>query len=117
MRRPSERFVASAVFGGLLVLWQIGSGAGWFNPLLLPAPSKILTTLVIGLFAPSKSSYAFVFQLVHSLSLLVSGFAIGAVLGIFIGVAAGVSSPVYRLVSPILGFITPIPAIAWTPVA
>jgi taurine transport system permease protein len=117
VRRPPDRLLPYAVFGGLLLLWQIASSAGRLNPLLLPPPSKILATLATGLVAPSKTGYAFTFQLEHSLSLLGVGFALGAVIGICIGVAAGLSSVVYRIISPVLGFITPIPAIAWTPVA
>jgi len=117
VRRPSERLLPYAVFGGLLILWQIGSTTGRLNPLLFPAPSKIAATLALGIISPSKTAYALPTHVAHSLTILALGFTIGGILGIGIGIAAGLSSLVYRILSPILGFIAPIPAIAWTPVA
>jgi taurine transport system permease protein len=117
VRRPLARLLPYAVFGGLLVLWQAGSETGRLNPLLFPAPSRIVTTLVLGVVAPAKAGYAFPVHLAHSLALLSLGFTLGSVAGIGTGIAAGLSTIVYRLFSPVLGFVTPIPAIAWTPVA
>lgn len=117
MRRLPDRLLPYAVFGGLLILWQIGGAAGRLNPLLFPAPSKIASTLVLGIVAPGKSAYALPIHIAHSLSMLALGFLIGGILGIGTGIAAGLSSTVYRVLSPVLGFIAPIPAIAWTPVA
>lgn len=117
MQRPLERILPYAVFGGLLVLWQIGSDTGRLNPLLFPAPSKVVIALALGVVAPAKTGYALPVHVAHSLSLLTLGFIVGGVLGLCGGIAAGLSSLVYRSLSPILGFIAPIPAIAWTPVA
>lgn len=117
MQRTAERLLPYAVFGGFLLAWQVGSASGRLNPLLLPAPAKIATTLVLGTLAPGKTAYALPIHLAHSLSMLVLGFLIGGFFGIGTGIAAGLNSTVYRSLSPILGFVAPIPAIAWTPVA
>lgn len=117
MGRPPDRLLPYAVFGGLLILWEAGSASGRLNPLLFPAPTKIASTLFLGILAPGKTFYALPVHIAHSLLLLVLGFLIGGILGVGTGIAAGLNSAVYRSLSPILGFIAPIPAIAWTPVA
>jgi NitT/TauT family transport system permease protein len=53
----------------------------------------------------------------HSLMLLVTGYAIGAVLGFISGVAIGWSRAVGYWMHPLLRFVGPLPATAWLPLA
>ena len=53
----------------------------------------------------------------HSVMLLVTGYAIGAVLGFISGVAIGWSRAIGYWVHPVLRFIGPLPATAWLPLA
>ncbi|PWC36020.1 ABC transporter permease subunit [Azospirillum sp. TSO35-2] len=55
--------------------------------------------------------------LAASLTLLVTGYAIGAVLGVVTGVAIGWSRAVGYWVHPVLRLIGPLPATAWLPIA
>lgn len=54
---------------------------------------------------------------VHSLMLLVTGYALGAVLGFISGVAIGWSRAIGYWVHPVLRFVGPLPATAWLPLA
>jgi NitT/TauT family transport system permease protein len=53
----------------------------------------------------------------HSLMLLITGYAIGAVLGFASGVAIGWSRAVGYWMHPLLRFVGPLPATAWLPLA
>ena len=53
----------------------------------------------------------------HSVMLLVTGYAIGAVLGFICGVAIGWSRAIGYWLHPVLRFIGPLPATAWLPLA
>jgi NitT/TauT family transport system permease protein len=53
----------------------------------------------------------------HSVMLLVTGYAIGAVLGFISGVAIGWSRAIGYWLHPVLRFIGPLPATAWLPLA
>jgi NitT/TauT family transport system permease protein len=53
----------------------------------------------------------------HSLMLLVTGYALGAVLGFIVGVAIGWSRAIGYWVHPVLRFVGPLPATAWLPLA
>jgi sulfonate transport system permease protein len=51
-----------------------------------------------------------------SLKRVVSGYALGAFMGVVLGVAMGLSPIVKRLLQPLTEIIRPIPIIAWVPV-
>ena len=53
----------------------------------------------------------------HSVMLLVTGYAVGAVLGFISGVAIGWSRAIGYWLHPVLRFIGPLPATAWLPLA
>lgn len=53
----------------------------------------------------------------HSLMLLVTGYALGAVVGFISGVAIGWSRAVGYWMHPLLRFVGPLPATAWLPLA
>ena len=53
----------------------------------------------------------------HSLALLVTGYATGAVLGFLCGVAIGWWRSASYWMHPLLRFVGPVPAVAWLPIA
>jgi len=53
----------------------------------------------------------------HSLALLVTGYATGAVLGFLCGVAIGWWRSASYWIQPLLRFVGPVPAVAWLPIA
>jgi NitT/TauT family transport system permease protein len=97
--------------------WEGASRGGLVDPLILPPPSLILRTGLLGLFGAADVSYHIGRHAAQSLAVLAVGFAAGLIAGVAGGVVLGLSSTLYRIVNPILGFVLPIPAIAWAPVA
>jgi len=78
--------------------------------LYFPAPERI-----IGVFV---SDWLFLLQcLVYSLRLLLGGFFLGALLGVFTGTLIGWSQRFNYWIMPFIRIVGPIPATAWIPIA
>src|SRR5437867_2494474 len=116
-RATLERLAPYLTFGILIALWEAASRSGLVSALILPPPSLILETCLLGLVGKAGVAYHIGVHALHSLTLLAAGFIAGAVLGVAGGIALGVNATLYRAINPILSFVLPIPAIAWAPVA
>ena len=107
--RP-RRFVAPALFLGLIVLWEIGSRLGFIKPLILPAPSQALAAFhdlaVSGLLWKHLSA---------SLMRLTLGWSLGTLLGTMAGILIGLFSLARAGLAPMVAAIFPIPKIALLP--
>lgn len=94
----------------MAALWQALALTGWFSPLLLPSIPDIThqawSLIVSGILLK---------HLLASLSRLVAGFAIGAVIGLLLGIGMGLFGRVERFFSPLLNMFLPIPSIALVP--
>jgi ABC-type nitrate/sulfonate/bicarbonate transport system permease component len=121
LRRFASRYVeqiAGALFAViLLLLWESVCRLGLVDKLILPPPSAILVTLVRGLLGIGQLSFPIAKHMLSSLAMLAIAFPAGVVLGVVVGVAIGLNEWAYRLLSPVLGALLPVPAIAWTPIA
>jgi NitT/TauT family transport system permease protein len=99
------------VIGLVLVLWELASAKFRWLPLpFFPPPQELLEVYTDDLPKLAASVFA-------SAQLLVTGFAIGAVLGFITGVCVGWSRRAGYWVHPLLRFIGPLPATAWLPIA
>lgn len=98
-----------AVFVGL---WQVAAGAGWINPVLLPAPATLAASAweLIADGILQRHTLA-------SLNRVLTGFLLAAVCGLGLGVLLGWSPVLSDLFRPIVEALRPIPPIAWTPIA
>lgn len=94
----------------LVILWQWGSGKGFINPHILPAPTKEVETFQ-SLVASGKLQR----NLLVSAGRVVQGFAFGAALGIVLGSIMGLSKRLHKLLISLVGIFRPIPMIAWIP--
>jgi NitT/TauT family transport system permease protein len=75
-----------------------------------PAPERILGVFV--------EDWLFLLRcLVYSLRLLLSGFVLGALTGVFTGTVIGWSRRCYYWIMPFIRIVGPIPSTAWIPVA
>jgi NitT/TauT family transport system permease protein len=95
----------------LLGLWELTSAK--LN--LLPRPFFATPQSLLEVYAedwPRLMDSTF-----HSLMLLLSGYALGAVVGFIMGVAIGWSRAIGYWVHPILRFVGPLPATAWLPLS
>jgi NitT/TauT family transport system permease protein/sulfonate transport system permease protein len=93
-------------------LWQFLASVGWINPVLLPAPDRLLAAA-----AELLADGVLIQHTIASLWRVLVGFLLAGVVGIVLGVALGWSPILSDLVRPIVESLRPIPPIAWTPIA
>lgn len=127
--RARDILRAIAVPVALILIWEALSRSGAINPIILPAPSRVLVRWFDYLrplkpYDPSEGSrLAWVVSgelprdAVSSLYRVLIGFLIGTGLALPIGLAMGASRTAYGLLNPILQVLRPIPPIAFIPLA
>lgn len=94
----------------LIALWEVSSSSGALNPAIMPAPSGIIRS-----FAAMLESGRWQTNLLASLSRIVKGFIVGAFCGLVVGFFMGTFKPIEKLMTILVGFLRPIPTIAWIP--
>ena len=101
--------IAGAV--GLLCLWElITSGFRWLPLPYFPSPASVLRNLLLDWELLFDSAW-------HSLLLLISGYILGALVGIVTGISIGWFRQARYWGMPLLKVVGPIPATAWIPLA
>ncbi len=110
------------------VAWSVGSvavlGAVWFavtasqlvGPDYLPTPQGMWAELVALLENGYKGKSLWA-HILTSLGRTLSGFALGVLLGVPLGLLSGYSKVVGAILAPVMGFVRPIPPIAFIPMA
>ncbi|GAC1399119.1 MAG: ABC transporter permease [Thermoanaerobaculia bacterium] len=110
-------------------MWEGLSRWGVLNPMILPAPSRVLLRWIDYLkplkpYDPSAGSWAawaisgeLPADAISSLYRVAMGFAIGTSLALLLGLAMGASSAAYAYLNPVLQLLRPIPPIAYVPLA
>lgn len=101
--------IAGAV--GLLCAWDtVTSGFRWLPLPYFPSPASVMRNLLLDWQLLFESTW-------HSLILLISGYVLGAVIGIITGICIGWFNRARYWGMPLLKVIGPIPATAWIPLA
>ncbi|MBV9009249.1 MAG: ABC transporter permease [Verrucomicrobia bacterium] len=95
----------------LLAVWELITSGFHLLPLpYFPGPASVLQSMI--------TDHALLFDSTwHSLALLLSGYALGAVAGLVTGVCIGWSPHARYWGMPLLKVVGPIPATAWIPLA
>jgi ABC-type nitrate/sulfonate/bicarbonate transport system permease component len=103
---PGIGFIA-----GLLGLLELVARAGWVNATFVPPPSIIAATCgrLIG-------SGSFAAPLLHTLGLLLAGYALGCAVAVAVGIVMGSSRIAFNLLEPLTELIRPVPKSALLPV-
>src|SRR5262245_25131628 len=117
MRLSRRTVIGTATIASLLGLWAILTMVtGTIDTLRFPAPTQfwqsarqIMTT---GYADGTLLSHA-----LHSLKLVVMGFAVAAAVGVPLGLLMGWSRRAEALINPVFLLIRPIPPLAWIPLA
>ena len=99
-------------FALVLGVWQILASTEVINPVLLPAPSSLLTAAYELIQEGSLQVHV-----LASLKRVVNGFLLAALCGIVLGVMLGWSKIISDFIRPVIESLRPIPPIAWTPIA
>jgi len=95
----------------LLALWETAARAGWISPVVLPAPSAILSA-AIRLAQDGTLGQAVGISLFR----LLTGFALGSLAGFALGIAVGLSVRAEELFDGTLQALRAIPFLALAPV-
>jgi NitT/TauT family transport system permease protein len=112
--RHRVRAVFRAAFVPLVVIgvWEMLSRAEVIHPLILPAPSQVLSRWIE--YARSGELHR---DALSSLYRVAVGFLIGVTLAIPAGLVMGASRTAYAYLNPLLQVLRPIPPIAFVPLA
>ena len=94
----------------LLTVWVILEKKGSLNTVIMPAPSRILST-----FVAMVKNGMLLNNLLVSLGRVLKGYFIAALLGIVLGILIGLFKHLNRLTDLLIQIIKPIPPIAWIP--
>ena len=94
----------------LLVLWEVLARTGALPPNLLPAPSKVLATIVELARTGELGIHVGI-----TLGRVVLGFALGSALATLLGATTGYSRRLFHLLDPLLQGVRNIPSLAWVP--
>ena len=94
----------------LLTVWVILEKKGSLNTVIMPAPSRILST-----FVAMVKNGMLLNNLLVSLGRVLKGYFIAALLGIVLGILIGLFKHLNRLTDLLIQLIKPIPPIAWIP--
>src|SRR3954462_8251488 len=111
--RKKMRQMGPIFAAGLLTLcaWELITSGYRLLPLpYFPSPAAVFQSLINDRALLFDSTW-------HSLILLLSGYALGVVVGLISGICIGWSTPVRYWGMPILKIVGPIPATAWIPLA
>src|SRR5690348_12881057 len=109
----ARRFFRSAIVPIVVVAaWEALSRSGVINPMILPAPSRVLLRWMDYFKSGELPRDA-----VLSLYRVAVGFLIGTALALPIGLAMGASRSAYAYLNPLVQVLRPIPPIAFVPLA
>jgi ABC-type nitrate/sulfonate/bicarbonate transport system permease component len=104
--------LASLPVVSLLLVWQLFSLLGFFNPQFLPSPISVGRDLV-----DSFTNQNLLGDIFASLRRVIIGFLIAAALGVGLGLFAGVNRAARNFIMPLAELFRPVPPIAWIPLA
>lgn len=112
-RSPGMRraLTHAGIFLTLILAWEIGSRAGWLDPLFYPRPSNILESFW-RIYVSQGNVW---FHLYVSMGLVVAGFILGSLLGILLGSLVGFIPIVRRFIKPYVIVLEATPRIAMAP--
>lgn len=112
--RNSNRWISVASVVTLLLVWTLATNFGVISGTALPTPQALLGAIweFITVGYQGKSFFENVGQ---SMFRAMSGLALGVLLGVPLGLLMGYYPRLSAVFSPIIGFLRPIPALAFIP--
>jgi ABC-type nitrate/sulfonate/bicarbonate transport system permease component len=101
----------------LICLWQAVCFLGIFPSYVLPSPIEIVKGFQALLTTGMPPGHLLYNHILYSLYRVGLGFGVACALGIPLGLLMGWFPQFYRLFSPIIELVRPIPPLAWIPIA
>lgn len=99
----------------VLIIWQLSVVTGLVDEKMLPAPTKVLDTLMYKINNKAPDGNALGVNILASLQVALSGFLIAIVVGVPLGLLMGWWTYADRFIRPIFELVRPVPPIAWIP--
>jgi NitT/TauT family transport system permease protein/taurine transport system permease protein len=113
----TEKLIALGTVAAVLIAWYLLTTATQvIAPTRFPAPREVwdaLRQIVLAGYADARLHA----HILHSVKLVLMGFAVAVATGVPLGLAMGWSKRVEALVNPAFLLIRPIPPLAWIPLA
>lgn len=104
--------VAAVIF----VWWLVTDILGIFRSNVLPSPVKVANTFITKWHQTKPDGATLLTHLISSLEVALSGYLLGAVIGIPLGIFMAWNDKVDMIVRPVFDLIRTIPGVAWTSV-
>jgi NitT/TauT family transport system permease protein len=98
-----------------ILIWEVVVKTGLVNARTLPAPSKVIQSLIVKTHSKAPDGNTLMQNIVASLKVALSGFLIAVVLGIPLGLVMGWYKGADKFLTPLFELIRPVPPIAWIP--
>lgn len=108
-RRLPGLLLGTSAFLLLLGIWSLLTYGGFIDPLFLPTPGQTLSTAI------TMFGSGFMADIGATVTRVMSGFVIAAVIGVPLGVLIGAYAPVQSLIEPVFSFVRYMPASAFIP--
>ncbi len=100
---------------GTLALWEVASDFNWVNSFVLPAPSTLALTFYELLTEGFPEGMGIQVHIVATLSRVLAGFALAAMIGIPLGIVIGAIPVLDKLAASVIAFGRSIAAISVLP--
>jgi taurine transport system permease protein len=107
---------AATVLVMFLAWWVFTSLMGWISPARFPNPKEVGDALV-QITSEGYGNGKLHQHVLHSLKLVLMGFAVAVGLGVPLGLLMGYSRRAEALINPAFLLLRPIPPLAWIPLA
>ena len=107
--RAREYIGSVALVVAIFAAWELACLGFHISPIVLPRPSRIITTLVLRMPALWP-------HILQTLCSTLLGFAVGVVLGVGLGIVVGGSRAAYNAAYPLLVGFSSIPKVAIVPI-
>lgn len=98
-----------------ILIWEVVVKTGLVNARTLPAPSKVIQSLIVKTHSKAPDGNTLMQNIAASLKVALSGFSIAVVLGIPLGLVMGWYKGADKFLTPLFELIRPVPPIAWIP--
>lgn len=108
------RFWSIVSVFSLLALWVLSSFYEWVDPIFWPSPDAVWNRF-IDIATEGYRNFTLWEHIGWSLYRVLSGFALGCIIGIPLGFSMGLSKTMKGLFDPLVEFFRPIPPLAFIP--